>query len=317
MRTLTDIPQDALRFRCELQLGEPAEDAELIPIEILARTGNEIEHWYWGRVVHDLAGVKPAKDQIPLDYCHSDDELLGFADRLEVTDRGLVAKGQLVPFGNTDRASEISHKARRGVPYEASIDFRGGGLQLEEIAADQSTEVNGRTFVGPGVVIRSWPLRAIAICPYGADPGTGTQLNQKFSATYVKGENMSETTTAQADPKPETQQQQLPLNDPPAAAQFNQLQEISDDSEFIVSCLKDRLTVEAAQQRFADRQSQRLSDLENEVKRLTDELTEAKAALAAYQQSEPEPVSHVPAEGPNKKKFKDLIRFAGQSVSRN
>jgi hypothetical protein len=63
-------------------------------------------------------------------------------------------------------------KMREGVPYEASIFFGGDGIKIQEIAEGQVEQVNGREFAGPGVIVREWPLRGVAICPYGADSNT-------------------------------------------------------------------------------------------------------------------------------------------------
>jgi hypothetical protein len=61
---------------------------------------------------------------------------------------------------------------REGVPYEASIFFGGDGIKLENVPTGKTVDVNGMEFAGPGVVVREWPLRGIAICPYGADENT-------------------------------------------------------------------------------------------------------------------------------------------------
>jgi len=61
---------------------------------------------------------------------------------------------------------------REGVPYEASINFGGDGIKIQELGDGETTEVNGARFDGPGIVVREWPLRGVAICPYGADMNT-------------------------------------------------------------------------------------------------------------------------------------------------
>jgi hypothetical protein len=66
----------------------------------------------------------------------------------------------------------VIFKMREGVPYEASIYWGGDGIRIQKVPAGKSVEVNGMEFAGPGVVVREWPLRGIAICPYGADENT-------------------------------------------------------------------------------------------------------------------------------------------------
>jgi len=176
-REATSVPAAACRLAGgAFQFGDGPDGEGRYPVKMLARSGKPIEHWYWGRVVHDLAGMK-SKPTIPVDFRHRDDQpLLGYLDQFDVASGDLVVEGALVPYGDEDRVHEIAHKARAGVPYEASIDFGGDGIVLEEVGNGASVQVNGYTFDGPGVVIRQWPLRGVAICPYGADANTRTEL---------------------------------------------------------------------------------------------------------------------------------------------
>ncbi len=170
-------PAAALRLRGgPLQLAEGQGDGKTTPIKMLARTGDAIEHWWYGRLVHDLSGMTPHRDKIAIDYCHNETQMLGYLDTFDVSSGDLVVSGELVHYGDADLASEIVHKNRAGVPYEASIDFTGGGLRFEELTAGATAEVNGRTIEGPAVIVREWTLRAVAICPYGADKNTKTEL---------------------------------------------------------------------------------------------------------------------------------------------
>jgi hypothetical protein len=52
------------------------------PISMLARTAKPIEHWYFGKVVHDMAGMALAAPTLPIDYCHDPEEVLGFLDQV-------------------------------------------------------------------------------------------------------------------------------------------------------------------------------------------------------------------------------------------
>lgn len=189
-------------------------DSKKVPIKLLGRTGQPIQHWYWGNVVHDMAGMKLAKDTLPLDYCHFPDEVLGYLDHFDVSSGDLVATGELVLFADDDRASEVAFKAKEGVPYEASINFAGGAMRLEEIDAGITVKVNGNDVTGPALIIREWTLRGIAVCPYGADMNTNTQLSAKAAehfggtvqVTLFKAGDMPKTNEAikqnNTEPKP-------------------------------------------------------------------------------------------------------------------
>lgn len=178
------VPRNALTFdgpvfefadsAPETQPGQPPAPQ---PIAILARTPQPIDHWYWGRIVHDMSGVKVQGQRIQLDWCHWGDENLGFLDKFAAdAAKGLEVSGQIVPFKPDDRAAEILHKGRAGVPYQASIDWSGPGALIEEVGEGVTVEVNGFQFSGPGYVVREWPLTSVAVCPYGADPNTSTQF---------------------------------------------------------------------------------------------------------------------------------------------
>jgi hypothetical protein len=180
------VPAAALHCNVgPFELGDNGENAKTAPFRMVARTGDSIDHWYWGRVVHDLAGMRRHKASLPIDYIHNDGEVIGFANHFDITNGDLEVSGALVPFKDSDRATEIIHKAKNGVPYEASINFGGDGLKFEEYGDGDTVSVNGREFTGPVTVIRDWPLRGIAVCPYGADANTSTSFNSGASVEVI------------------------------------------------------------------------------------------------------------------------------------
>jgi hypothetical protein len=201
-------PRSAFTFEAPLVVGAvtpPAAEAETAdgpppsaPISILARSPQPLNHWYWGRIVHDLAGMKPAAPVIPLDWCHDGETNLGFLDKFAADPAvGLTVGGQLVPFQAEDRAAQVLHKGRAGVPYQGSIDWSGPGCLIEEVGEGLAVEVNGYQFEGPGVVVRQWPLSSVALCPSGYDPDTRAQFSKSDDRreelsvkTFTKGPAM-------------------------------------------------------------------------------------------------------------------------------
>jgi hypothetical protein len=187
-QTTKNVPAAALVFNLGVfQFAEDVStgggaDGKNVPVKLLARTGQPIKHWYWGNVVHDLAGMKLHKDTLPIDYCHEADEVIGYLDKFDTTSGDLVATGALVPFAAEDRAQEVAFKSKNKVPYEASINFNGGPLRLEELEQGTSAAVNGQVVQGPALIIREWTLRGVAICPYGADMNTKTEFARANSA---------------------------------------------------------------------------------------------------------------------------------------
>lgn len=171
------VPAEALRFDAgpfALADGEGKEGKH--PVKMRARSGQPIVHWYWGKIVHDMAGFKAAKPTIPIDYCHYSDEVLGFLNEFKTSNAGLDVAGELVKFREDDRSAEVIHKAKAGVPYEASIFFDPNSLSIEEVGPNAEVEVNGFKLQGPAVIVRKWSVRGVAICPYGADGKTQTKF---------------------------------------------------------------------------------------------------------------------------------------------
>lgn len=172
-RDLSKIPAAACVLSVgEFELGDNGDGAKTAPVRLVARSGKPIEHWFWGRVVHDLAGMHLHKPRVPIDYVHDAKEIVGYLNKFDRTSGDLVTSGALVPFKESDRATEIVHKMKAGVPYEASINFGGDGIKVEDVGDGMVAQVNGYQFEGPGVIVREWPLRGVAICPYGADANT-------------------------------------------------------------------------------------------------------------------------------------------------
>jgi len=190
---------------CQMVVGEPelgdnGDGAKTAPVRLVARSGKPIEHWFWGNVVHDLAGMHLHKSKLPIDYVHDPAEVIGFLNHFDVESGDLVATGALVPFKDSDRATEIIHKAKAGVPYEASINFGGDGIRFEEVAEGQVAQVNGYQFEGPGIIIREWPLRGVAICPYGADANTESAVLANGTKQTVKASRIAPAKAATEEP---------------------------------------------------------------------------------------------------------------------
>lgn len=204
-RDFSKVPATA--FTCasgavELAEGRSGNKGKTSPVRLKARSGQPIDHPYWGRIVHDLSGMRMHKNRLPIDYAHNHAEVLGYVNKFDTTSGDLFASGAMTPFSDNDRASEVLFKMREGVPYEASIFFGGDGIKVQEVGDGEVAEVNGYELSGPAVIVREWPLRGIAICPYGADMHTESAVNfangKEFAVTIIekktKETEMSEST---------------------------------------------------------------------------------------------------------------------------
>lgn len=187
-RALTlELPREACEFACgrsdSIEFGEGQPDSGgKVPFKMVARTADVVEHPFWGPVVHDFQGMQVHRQSLVVDYCHDQNQVLGYSNRHETDTGSLVQSGFLVPFTPTDRATEVLTKSKAGVPWEASI-LHGGPLSIEEVDKGAQTEVNGRMVQGPVTIFRQWSLRGSAICPYGADRNTGPRFSADRSET--------------------------------------------------------------------------------------------------------------------------------------
>ena len=315
------VPLAALRFAADLEMGDNGEGAKTVPIKIKARGAQAVDHWYFGRMVHDLAGMSLSKPRLAIDYCHREDEVMGFANKFD-TEGGLVASGALTPFQEKDRASEVIFKSQQGVPYEASIFFDPAELVLEEVPQGLSVPVNGLQFAGPGVVARRWTLRGLAVCPYGQDKNTAvefgagqhatevavvfTQTEQPKSAeaTPATVEPAKDADTAQeeavqaADPqaqepakKPDEKADQEPAGTPAAAAPVEVAPSAAQNGPAFLAAFGDQGGVWFAQGKtFAECQALFHNQLQADRERLTKENEQLRTQLAAVR-GEREPVS--------------------------
>lgn len=310
---LSTVPADALLFDAGPFALAKAETQEgKTPVRMEARSGQPINHWYWGQVVHDMAGFKPAGASIPIDYCHYPDEVLGYLNEFKASNEGLSVAGELVSFKAGDRTEEVTHKARAGVPYQASIFFSDQDMVLEDVPPKFQTTVNGYRLEGPALVVRQWTLRGVAVCPYGYDPKTSTKLSAAAAGDvhvqFVTQESAMSTkpaapasTEVPADGKPATE-----LSTKPAEGTKPAVPAVDARAEFQATLTKfsakfgpvngakwaaEGLTYEAALEKHIEAQATELTAEKTKS-------TELATKLAAIPRGEGEAVSFSDAEKP-------------------
>lgn len=174
------VPRLAVRLAAAVELPKEGGTSTRFPVSILALTRHPVTHWFWGRIVHDMTGLRLPKPTVPLDFCHDPSDVVGYADRFDVSSGDLVVSGALVSVDGRDRAHEIASKGKEGVPWEASIFFDENNYVIEEVGQGMTVQVNGAAFTGPGTVVRQWELRGVAICPYGTDAGTTVSFGSRL-----------------------------------------------------------------------------------------------------------------------------------------
>ncbi|WP_145112563.1 hypothetical protein [Botrimarina mediterranea] len=148
------------------------------PVRIFARsTGPAYNDCYLGGTVyHDFGGMTLArKANHVIEWIHS--ESIGYFDSHKIADGvGLWLYGMLVFSGGKDNlARQVATQLSKGVPLEASIVTDSKPL-IDEIQRGRLASVNGLRVAGPCAIVRKWTLRGVAICPYGADAATRSEL---------------------------------------------------------------------------------------------------------------------------------------------
>lgn len=172
--TKHQAPANAFIFTADAcKFADPTGDKSglrRMEVEVIARTGNPVYHWYFDWIVHDFAGMKH-KPKVAFDYRHDPDQPIGFADKIVAGD-DLKLYGVLLSRSPDDAAAGIMDLGPAGIPYEASIHFDPRSLVLEQLPAGSQTTVNNRLVTGPLTIARQWELLRVAFCLTGVDGGT-------------------------------------------------------------------------------------------------------------------------------------------------
>jgi hypothetical protein len=323
--TTKEVPANACTFKCgEFEFAETQSDAKLFPFKMKARSAGVISHWYWGRIVHDMSGMQLRKESCPIDYDHNSFQIIGYGKKFTANNEGLQVEGSLVALANepSDKAYEVYQKGKAGIPYEASIDWRGPGIVIEELSEGASAQVNGETVQGPISIVRKWPLRAVAVTPYGQDSDTRTSFSEssgdeQISVFLFSSTGESEVTNPATSPAAASTQQHSETPASPCVS-LDTITQFNDAfgpkaNQYLLS----GLTFDQANLQFKD---ERLKALEEENKQLKETSAAAASAAAAATDATKQLADKVlgqdgaintPAAGGNgagKKTFSDMFR---------
>lgn len=334
----TKAPRKAFAFNAmPVAFRDTAGDERANPKEhrvtVQARTPGVVDHWFWGRICHDMAGLRH-KDRIPFDWRHDPDEILGYADEFDAGDKGLQLGGPLQSIKEGDRASEVIHRGTGGQPYDASIYWDEWDNKLEFLDEGFVATVNGQTVEGPCVIVREWTLRGCAITPYGVDHTTHTKFSADGSAgdsipvTYKPAEGTmtkdatkpAETETAETEAEPTKDGTKPAEGNPtkPAEQSTTPTEATQDNGRSELGRFMDRFGTERGAEYFRDSVPYQ-SALEREVDHLRKELAtkdeavkSAESKLAAVNVGETEPVDTGKTKDEAKTKgWNDLFRKQG------
>ncbi|MCL2119135.1 MAG: hypothetical protein FWH27_11990 [Planctomycetaceae bacterium] len=149
------------------------------PIRLNVRSGDWIDHPWFGRIITDFEGMSWHKKRLILDWNHNDNEEIGIITSKDHSNGNLVCEATLLSRDKRDRAAKIIDYSRHGMPYEVSMTWgrhKSGKMVFEDVKEGTEAKVNGKTVVGPGTIIRKWGMYGAAICPHGVDHSTTTTI---------------------------------------------------------------------------------------------------------------------------------------------
>jgi phage head maturation protease len=119
---------------------------------MLAYTGAEVQRLY-GKAVADLNGITvPTK--LPILLNHDENAVVGYADKCELTSRGLELSGRLIE--DEPAGKRVANLSDSGFPLTASIGARIDDVQ--KLDDGQTAKCNGRDVSGPLTIWRKVSL---------------------------------------------------------------------------------------------------------------------------------------------------------------
>lgn len=126
-----------------------------------------IDHWYWDRVIFDLASMQ-IKGRIPALLDHRSSQRAGAINDYQIDNTtGLTVSGVLM---SNEFGQQIAQDSDDGFPWQMSVRIEPGSI--ENVQADQTVTVNGKTYQGPIAVFRGGRIREVSFCALGADDNT-------------------------------------------------------------------------------------------------------------------------------------------------
>ena len=125
------------------------------------------DHWYWTRVIFDLDSMQ-IKGRIPALLEHSSRQRAGAINTHTISHQeGLVVHGDLM---SNEFGTQVAQDSDDGFPWQMSVRIEPA--KTEEVAADQTVIVNGKTLQGPITIFRGGRIREVSFCALGADENT-------------------------------------------------------------------------------------------------------------------------------------------------
>ena len=169
MPQTNEQPKDQFCFELgQFAVEQPVEGKKKRTFTGIAYSGEPIvDHWYWERIIFDLDTIQ-IKGRIPALLEHRTSQRAGAINSHSVShEEGLKIEGSLL---SNEFGTQVAQDSDDGFPWQMSVRIEPSST--EEIAADQTVSVNGKTYQGPITVFRGGRIREVSFCALGADDNT-------------------------------------------------------------------------------------------------------------------------------------------------
>ena len=169
MPQTNEQPKDQFCFELgQFAVEQPTDGKKKRTFTGIAYSGEPIvDHWYWERIIFDLDTIQ-IKGRIPALLEHRTSQRAGAINSHSVSyEEGLKIEGSLL---SNEFGTQVAQDSDDGFPWQMSVRIEPSST--EEIAADQTVSVNGKTYQGPITVFRGGRIREVSFCALGADDNT-------------------------------------------------------------------------------------------------------------------------------------------------
>lgn len=230
-------------------------------IELKLCDGSVSPHWFWGNMAFNLAGIKLAKNKIPILFAHDTNQRLGMSTDHSI-DGAFVLRGN---FLSNDKAAAIKQDVKDGFEFESSLRLEMDKGVITHIKEGEHVMVNGNRLEGPGTVFEKSTIIEGSICVFGSQDNCSTKVfseiknrkeikMEKLSLEKFKADNPELfediRKAARAEGKAEGIQGQIVL--------FGKIQKVCPDAAIAAECFAESLTVEASQLKYLTGKNERL-----------------------------------------------------------
>lgn len=128
--------------------------------------------WRWGDVILDVAGFKPARQDLPAMLRHVSAQTVGWTDSITADTKAVTIKasGRLLTGDTEALAKVVQGRLEQGFPYQCSGAWLP--LRTEAVQPGATATVNGKTVTGPCTIFREFSILEASFAETGWDPMT-------------------------------------------------------------------------------------------------------------------------------------------------